>query len=277
MRIAAGDWRLEVDPDNGGMVRSLTRRGRDILRPMPAGSTEPFESACFPLAPYVNRIAHGRFTWDGADYHLAPNHEGQAHPLHGTAWLGAWHTEALGPDSLVQVHRHEAGPDWAWSFTLRQTLRLTPKGLEARLDLENTDARAMPAGLGFHPWLCRKPVSSIAFSAEAMWLGDADMLPTQLAPADALGDWRRGAGLERGDLIDHCYTGWNGTLRIARSDGDILLESEDAPWLHLYLPPGKDFFCAEPQTTMPDAVNIAPPAPLASGEAASLTMQIVSG
>ncbi len=59
MRIAAGAWELALDPRRGGMIRALTRNGRDILRPMPEGGAEPFESACFPLAPYVNRIADG--------------------------------------------------------------------------------------------------------------------------------------------------------------------------------------------------------------------------
>ncbi|MCJ2187207.1 aldose 1-epimerase [Novosphingobium beihaiensis] len=274
MRIAAGDWQLDLDPHRGGMIRALTRQGRDILRPMPEGSTEPFESACFPLAPYVNRIAHGRFAWDGTAYTLAPNHEGQAHPLHGTAWLGAWDIEADDAHSVTQVHHHKAGTGWDWPFTLRQALSLSPDGLEARLELHNTGSRAMPVGLGFHPWFARSAVTAIAFEAEAVWLADADMLPTQTAPADALGDWSRGAGLERPDLVDHCYAGWGGALRISRTDGDVLLEGDAAPFLHLYVPPGEDFFCAEPQSTMPDAVNRMPPAPLSPGEMASIAMRI---
>ena len=276
MKIAAGDWQLELDPRRGGMVRALTRRGRNILRPMPAGSAEPFESACFPLAPYVNRISHGRFDWDGTAYTLAPNHDGQRHPLHGTAWLGAWKIEAHGAHHATLVHHHEAGADWGWSFTLRQTLHVSPSGLDARLELRNTDERTMPASLGFHPWFCRREVTGIAFDARAVWLADPDRLPTAPAPADTLGDWSRGASLERTDLVDHCYAGWNGTLRLSRKDGDVLLEGDATPFLHLYVPPGQDFFCAEPQSAMPNAVNMEPPMPLAPGATSGIAMRIRS-
>ena len=276
MRIAAGDWQLDLDPHRGGMIRSLTRQGRPVLRSMPEDSTEPFDSACFPLAPYVNRIAHGRFEWDGVMHHLPPNHAGQVHPLHGTAWLGVWSVESHDAQCVTQVHHHTGGPGWYWPFTLRQTLRLSPQGLEARLELHNTGNRAMPAGLGFHPWFARKAVTAIGFEADAVWLADAAMLPTKTAPPDRLGDWSRGAGLERSDLIDHCYTGWSGLLRIARSDGDVLLEGDGTPFLHLYVPPGQDFFCAEPQSTMPNAVNMARPAPLEPEQIASIAMRIRS-
>lgn len=274
MTLAAGDWRLDLDPHRGGMVRALTRRGADILRSMPEGTNAPFESACFPLAPYANRIAEGRFVWEGVAHALSPNAKGQKHPLHGTAWLGEWSVEAQGPDRATLIHHHGAGADWNWAFTLRQHFRLSEDGLEARLDLTNTDGTAMPAGLGFHPWFTRKGVTGVAFSAKAVWLADADMLPTVRATADTLGDWRKGACLERPDLVDHCYAGWSGQLRLIREDGDVLVEGEGTPYLHFYVPPGQDFFCAEPQSTMPNAVNREAPAPLAPGDTRTVAMHI---
>ncbi len=274
MILAAGDWRLSLDPHRGGMVRALSRRGKDILRPMPKGADALFDSACFPLAPYANRIADGRFVWEGTAHAIAPNAPDQKHPLHGTAWLGEWSVEVQGTDSATLIHHHAASADWAWAFTLRQHFHLSPDGLEARLELANTDSTAMPAGLGFHPWFARAGVKAIAFDADAVWLADEDMLPTTRAPADALGDWSQGAALERPDLVDHCYIGWPGELRLMREDGDVIVEGVGTPYLHLYVPPERDFFCAEPQSTMPNAVNRDAPAPLAPGETLTVAMRI---
>ena len=276
MRFAAGEWQLEIDPARGGMVRALERAGRPILRAAPPASSEPFDSACFPLAPYVNRIAHGDFTWEGAAYHLAPNHAGQRHPLHGTAWLGAWQVQSHDHTSASLTHHHAAGPDWPFAFMLQQDFALSPAGLEITLTLHNTGDRSMPAGLGFHPWFSRDQVRTIAFTSRSVWLADADMLPTHEAPADALGDWQRGSGLTRNDLVDHCYSGWEQSMRIVRSDGDVLVEGDDTPFLHLYIPPGEAFFCAEPQSTMPDAVNRQCPPPLAPGASTRIAMRIIN-
>ena len=98
--------------------------------------------------------------------------------------------------------------------------------------------------------------------------------PARHAAADALGDWSAAGPLARPDLIDHCYTGWTGPATIARSDGDVLLEADGATGLHVYVPPGEAFFCAEPVTAMPNAVNHGEAIALAAGERASITMRI---
>lgn len=276
MKLTSGDWSLTLDPQRGGMIRTLTRKDVDILRPMPEGSVEPLESASFPLAPYVNRIAHGRFLWEGQAHALAPNHTAIAHPIHGTAWLEEWRVRDQRPDRAILVHAHGADSAWPWSYALEQTLALDGNGVRATLSLTNTDSRAMPAGLGFHPWFARDKVSGIQFEAKSVWLADSDMLPTGEASADALGDWSALAPLERPHLVDNCFTGWNGALRIARSDGDLLLESPGTPFLHLFIPQEGDFFCAEPQTTMPDAVHHAPVTALQPGATQTLAMTIRS-
>lgn len=277
MIIQAGNWQLALDPLNGGMIRSLTRGGEDILRPMPATSADPIESACFPLAPYVNRIAHGTFEWEGARYQLAPNHPDHGHPLHGTAWLTQWSIAKHRDDRAVLIQDHVANDDWPWSFTLSQSFTVSESGLEVQLALRNTDESAMPAGLGFHPWFTRQHVTGIAFTAQSMWLADTDMLPTTLAPVNRLGDWEQDGRLDRPDLVDHCYEGWSGSLRIGRTDGDILLLGDNTDWLHLFVPPEQDFFCAEPQDTMPNAVNKQPPHPLAPNATRTITMRICNG
>lgn len=272
--IACGEWALCFDAARGGLIRSLTRGGVDILRPMPEASEEVLDSACFPLAPYANRIADGRFAWDGQSYTLTPNHPAIAHPLHGTAWLGAWRVSHLCENSVTQVHTHSADAAWPWSFALEQTLVLTQRGLSAGLTLTNTDARAMPAGLGFHPWFAREGVLALSFEAQGVWLSDEAMLPTHEVAADHFGDWRVPCPLEREELIDNCYTGWSGSALIARGDGPVRLESHGTHFFHLFVPPEGDFFCTEPQTTMPNAVNKGAPMRLEPGQSLSLAMTI---
>ncbi|MEN2786353.1 aldose 1-epimerase [Sphingomonas qilianensis] len=254
MRIAAGDWVATLEP-MGGAIASLTRRGVDILRPTPAGARDPLAFASFALVPYANRIAGGAFTFAGGSHMLPRNYPGQAHPLHGMGWLSPWDVAASDEASATLVHRHAPDAAWPWAYTATQQIALDATGLTVSLALQNTGDGAMPYSLGFHPYFVRAGVQALAFAAEGVWQADAAMLPTTLAAPDTFGDWSRGAPLARPDLIDHCYAGWNGSATIERDDGAVTLSGIGTGLLHFFLPSGEAYFCAEPVTAMPDAVN----------------------
>lgn len=276
MKLAAGAWSLVAAPELGGAIRSLSRDGHDILRPSAPDATEPFDLACFPLLPYANRIAHGRFVWQGRQVSIPRNHAGQAHPLHGIGWLAPWRVTAADGASATMRFDHAASDAWPWDLSAVQVLELTGQGLAMTLELTNGSDSAMPASIGFHPYFAKSGVSTLAFDAASVWLASDELLPRALAPADALGDWSRGGSLERADLVDHCYVGWNGNALVSRADGDVLLRGGGTDALHVYVPPGEAFFCAEPVTAMPDAVNHGAAATLAPGETISASMAIRS-
>lgn len=141
--------------------------------------------------------------------------------------------------------------------------------------MTNLDATPMPAGLGFHPYFPLDETTRLSFRADQVWLADETMLPTDTAPAGTFGDWSTPHPLSGSTLIDNCYAGWNGAAAIERGDARISLSADAADWLHLYRPPDRDFFCIEPVTHMPDAINRAAPMPtLAPGESTALTMTI---
>lgn len=276
MRIAAGEWAATLAPECGGAILSLTHAGRDVLRPAPAGATEPLDVACFPLVPYANRIADGRFVWAGEAFHLPPTHPVSAHPLHGLGWITPWQVAAAGPGEVTMRLDHAADAAWPWSFTAEQHVSLDGSGATLMLTIVSTDTRTMPVSLGFHPYFVREGARALRFAAGEMWLTDDALLPRTRVAADALGDWRADGVLMRDDLIDHCFIGWDGGARVVRDDGDLLVEAEGAPALHVYIPPDGAFFCVEPVTAMPDAVNHDAAEALQPGETRRVTMRIAA-
>ena len=58
--------RLALAPGRGGAIHEFKWRGRDVLRPTPLGlGDDPLDTSCFPMVPYVNRVAQGRFEFAG--------------------------------------------------------------------------------------------------------------------------------------------------------------------------------------------------------------------
>lgn len=276
--LEQGDWRLAVRPELGCSVSRLTRRGRDVLRPAPDGAIDILEMACFPLVPYANRIADGRFSFDGQAVALPVADRFAPHALHGDGWLARWDLLEQSGSSASFVYRHD-GAGWPWPFEAVQTFTLTGSGLRIDLSVLNVAETPAPAGLGLHPYLPAGDETRLALAAEAVWAVDSGLIPTALVQPDEVLDWSAGPRVAEAPFVDNCYAGWSGSARLAEPDHiTTITASPEAAWAHVYAP-GEGFCCVEPVTHRPDAVN-APQSEasglvvLAPGRALSMWMEI---
>jgi aldose 1-epimerase len=272
----AGGWQATLRPEVGGSLASLTFDGLEILRTMPEGSASPLDAACFPLAPYCNRISDGRFAFAGREIALPANFPPERHSIHGLAWQRAWRVENQADSKCVIVDDNDGAGPWPWAYRVEQRVRLGDKGCAITLVLTNLDDTPMPAGLGLHPYFRRRDGVRVSFVADHVLLSDPECLPTGItAPAAHFADFRQGAVLPV-ETVDHCFAGWSGEATIEDDLGTIALEASGAPHLHLYAPADGSALCLEPVSHTPDAVNrareemtILPP-----GCSASLTLRI---
>ncbi len=277
--LTAGGWQAELRPEAGGMITMLRHCGVDVLRPMPAGTDDPLQSACFPLAPYCNRVREGRFRFGGRDVTLPPNFLPEPHTLHGLSWQRPWTVESQVENKCVLVDDYDGTGPWPWAYRAQQRVRLGPKGCAVTLVLINRSAEAMPAGIGLHPYFRRRPETEVRFAADHVLLAGADPLPTGItAPADHFADWGRGAA-PPGETVDHCFAQWAGQATVRDELGTISMSADGAPHLHVYAPADGSALCLEPVSHTPDAPNRAPEemTVLPPGCAASLTMRISVG
>ncbi|MCW4462082.1 aldose 1-epimerase [Sphingomonas sp. BT-65] len=255
MKLDAYSWALELLPALGGAIGALRHDGHDVLRPAPRGIADPLAAGCFPLVPYANRIAHGRFAFAGQEHQLPLNFGDHPHSLHGLGWQAAWTIAATGPDRATLAHTHDGGAGWPWAYRAEQRFTLAPERMRVELSLTNAADTPMPAGLGLHPYFPCDAETYLTFTAERVWLADETMLPTESAPAEAFGDWPATAPVAGTTLIDNAYDGWDGAAGIGQRWGGFAMRGEGARVLHLYRPPAADFFCVEPVSHLPDAIN----------------------
>lgn len=276
IELKSGDWEAELRPEIGGALATLRYRGTDVLRPMPSDATGPLQAACFPLAPWCNRIRDGRFRFGERNVALTPNFPPEPHSLHGLSWQRAWAVEGLVENKCVLVDDYDGTGPWPWAYRAQQRVRLGPRGCAITLVLTNRSDQPMPAGIGLHPYFRRAPESAVEFAADYVLLSGADPLPTGIsAPADHLGDWAAGSRLPP-ETVDHCFVGWHGRAVLHDDLGTISVSADGAPHLHVYAPADGSALCLEPVTHTPDALNRAPDEiiVLPPGCAASLTMRI---
>lgn len=278
IELVHGDWRLDVAPHLGGSIARLRWRDIDVLRPIPAGSHDALESGCFPLVPYANRIANGRFAFGGRDVELPALPAFAPHALHGDGWQKLWDVVDSDDGLIRLIYRHPADA-WPWAYEAKQTFEVVGDRLRVELLLTNSSDEPLPAGLGLHPYFPVTGDTRLTLRAAEVWALGEDDIPTTLEPVGNVFDWSDGPHITEAPFVDHCYSGWDGRAEITGARiKTTVTASANAGWAHVFAPGGA-FCCIEPVTHRPDAVH----APtdedsgltvLAPGETLSMWMEI---
>ena len=271
--------RLTVDPARGGVIRELKWRDWDILRPTPADAgDDPFDTACFPMVPYVNRVANGRFAFDGHAVQLARNWSKDPHPIHGDGWRSPWQVTSS-TQSRATLRFEAGGGQWPWRYASEQSFQLLHDGLAVELSVENLGSTPMPAMLGLHPYFPDAAHARMEAVLPRVWLTDSAALPVEETATPADWSFAPAGRAVQAVSLDHGFSGWDGVARLRWPDHTVTVRSSDCRFLHVYTPAGRDFFCVEPQTAPPGALtrNAREAAVVPPGERLAIQVHFSSG
>ena len=263
IELSAGDLRLVLDPQTGGAIATLTYEGIDLLRPVPdprLAAQHGRAVAAYPLIPYANRIAWGRFAFEGNSFAIDRNFGDHPHTIHGNAWMHPWHAVHT-TDTFARLifdnDPAENAQEWPFAYHAEQHFQVRGTELLVTLSVQNTDTRSWPAGLGLHPYVARAPGTILRFEADTIWSTDPDSLPADRTAVDGATEFDRNREVSA-TPIDNCYAGWGGETEIAYPDQPFSLHLEaGVPFDHfqVYTPQGQNFMGLEPVSNMPDAIN----------------------
>jgi aldose 1-epimerase len=138
-----------------------------------------------------------------------------------------------------------------------------------RLSVTNMGLKALPFGLGFHPWFVRTSKTLLQAKAERVVLENSVHLPAGELPIEARWDWNFEAPrLLPGAWINIAFLGWDGHATITWPERRLCLEISADPPLSTYIvyspSSDADHFCFEPVMHPVDAHNL-PGGPQANG------------
>jgi len=257
LELETDRYRLVLAPDVGGSIaRFDARDGKrwvPLLRGCDSVPGSALDAACFPLVPYCNRIRGGSFRFDGREIRLKPNMASDPSPLHGQGWQARWHLAAQTANEAELRFEHASG-EWPWHYIAHQRFRID-NGLDAEIRCRNISDRAMPCGLGFHPYFPCAVDTMLSTGVRDVWTVDAQVLPVERVPARGRYDVSEGPVCGRG--LDNGYSDWNGTAEIASValPGTLVMQSRTARFFQLYSPESGELFVAEPVTHANDALG----------------------
>jgi aldose 1-epimerase len=136
----------------GGGVREYTCAQRPVLDPY------PLEAICdgahgAPLIPWPNRLADGRYRFEGLDYQLALSEPEAHNAIHGLLRWRLWHALEREPERVVMATRLLPLPGYPFALDVRVAYELGADGLTVATSAVNIGARPCPFGAGQHPYL----------------------------------------------------------------------------------------------------------------------------
>lgn len=208
--IAAGDYRAAVT-ELGAGLRELTHAGRPLITGYLPDELPPGASGQL-LAPWPNRVDHGRYTFAGKEHRLDLSEPEQDNAIHGLTRWENWAPLRQLDDRIVLASTLLGRPGYPFCLKLEAEYRLDPaSGLEVTITARNEGSGPAPYGTGSHPYLTahapRVDDCSLTLPA-GQWLpAGARAIPSGPAEDVAGGplDFREQRRIG-GTSIDHAFT-----------------------------------------------------------------------
>lgn len=137
---------------DGARLLSYAVAGRELVdsHQDPVG---PYAYRGALLAPWPNRLAFGRWSWDGTGLQLPTNDPAVTAALHGLVHKAPFALVDRTPASVLLEHALVGTAGYPFPLLIQAKYSLSERGLSARLEVVNMGERSAPVGLGVHPYL----------------------------------------------------------------------------------------------------------------------------
>ncbi len=150
--IVAGDYRATVT-ELGAGLRTLSHNGRPVITGYDSDEVPPAGAGQL-LAPWPNRVDHGKYSFGGRSYQLDISEPAHDNAIHGLTRFATWSLSTRAPDYVELGLRLLGRPGYPFSLELSARYRLTAEtGLEVTVTARNAGNRPAPFGTGSHPYL----------------------------------------------------------------------------------------------------------------------------
>ncbi|CAN5342652.1 hypothetical protein BH11PLA2_BH11PLA2_36420 [soil metagenome] len=265
---------IEVWPFMGFNALKWSHDGTPVFYTSPEWETNPVptRSGHPILFPFPNRLKGGKLTFEGREYQLPLNDSSGPNAIHGFTPRNAWRVIDSGvtADSAFitgefQISKDLPGAIWPADARIRLTYHLFETSLKVDAVIDAADGKAMPFGLGYHPYftLPGSPLSEwqLQASAATLWEAESNLPSGKQLPLPASLDFQSQRVI--GDVtLDTLYgkvtrSKMNEISRIANEKATLTVHADESfRELLLFTPPHRQAVAIEPYTCTTDAANL---------------------
>jgi aldose 1-epimerase len=144
----------------GGGVREYSHGERDVLQPY------ALDAVCdgahgAPLIPWPNRLADGRYAWNGQQYQLGLTEPEKHNAIHGLLRWRNWTLLEQADDRARVGTRLHPTDRWPFALDVSVEYRLDEAGLTVETRARNIGHGPCPYACGQHPYLSPGPEAKV--------------------------------------------------------------------------------------------------------------------
>ncbi len=269
--IRSGEHRAVVT-EVAAALREYTVDRRDVVEPFGVEAMADGAHGS-TLVPWPNRLADGRYTWDGEEHQLPLSEPKSSTAIHGLLRWRPFRAAERTPQRVVMRTTLFPQTGYPFHLDLEVEYALDGAGLTVTTTATNSGTSALPFGAGAHPYLSPGAghIDACMVQLDAALRIDTDerQLPRATVPVAGT-EYDLRAPLRIGSLrVDHAFTelardaegrAWT---RLTGPDGATaeLWVDEGYPYVELFtgdtLPPGRrrTGLGVEPMTCPPNGLG----------------------
>jgi aldose 1-epimerase len=262
--IEAGPYRAAL-AEAGGRLAGFWHDGSPVTVESSPEELPP-KSTGAVLLPWPNRIAGGKYSFDGVDYQLPLTEPAKLNASHGLVRFVRWTASRQDGSSVTLVH--DLVPQTGYPFELHFELTYSVDagtGLRVRAEVTNTGRAVAPFGAGFHPYLdlAEHDLDSAELLVPAGVVFDTDdrSIPTGSRPVQGTPFDFRTARPIGSTRLDHGFAELTGSVAVLRTEQRAVEVSWDAGYRYLqvftppFITPGRNAVAIEPMSCPANAFN----------------------
>jgi aldose 1-epimerase len=196
----------------GGGIREYLHGDREVLE------SYSVQAICdgahgAPLIPWPNRIAEGRYSFEGSEQQLALSEPARGNAIHGLLRWRPWQALEHSPSRVVMGARLHPMTGYPFALDVRIAYELSELGLGVSTTATNVGESSCPYGCGQHPYLSPGPAAgtidecSLELPAATRLVNEEEhQVPVSREPVEGGAfDYRR-ARVLRGAQLDDAFT-----------------------------------------------------------------------
>lgn len=245
----------KVFPNLGGSIQELKVEGIAIIKSISLDESgldnyrTTYPSAI--LFPFPNRVAQGKYSFNGEQFQLSINEPGFNNAIHGLVSDKRFTVEEVDNRSISMRYMHDSSHGFPFPYKFVITYSFSEKGLTLGFEATNLGTQSFPFGMGWHPYfeLTNYDQCSVDFSAEKKYVNNDKMVPldSEIYSEECI-------DLTKVEL-DSAYKLRNGRIVLNSPHYQLQMEVPEDCYLQLYTPKSRTTLAIEPMTCIADAFN----------------------